>query len=161
MLLTEGGDFDKLGRGSVWRGQIVPCMHQNHIFRVRPSRDAIVPDFLATVTASSHGKRYFLISSKQTTNLATINSTQLKAFPVPLPSLAEQERIVSRFSAVDAQLQYEQRLLGKLRKTKTGLMQDLLTGKVRVKVDESAEEGALINQPRSTDRLYQTVAGGK
>ena len=136
MLLTEGGDFDKLGRGSVWRGQIVPCLHQNHIFRVRPMRHSIVPDFLAAVTASSHGKRYFLVSSKQTTNLATINSTQLKAFPIPLPCPAEQERMVSRLSAVDARLECEQRLLGKLRKTKTGLMQDLLTGKVRLKVDE-------------------------
>jgi type I restriction enzyme, S subunit len=77
MLMTEGGDFDKLGRGTVWRGQISPCLHQNHIFRVRPTRGAILPDFLASVTASSHGKWYFLVSSKQTTNLATINSTQL------------------------------------------------------------------------------------
>ena len=33
--------------------------------------------------------------SKQTTNLASINSTQLKGFPVRLPSLAEQIEIIS------------------------------------------------------------------
>src|SRR5687768_6175488 len=33
-LITEGGDFDKLGRGAVWDGSISPCLHQNHIFRI-------------------------------------------------------------------------------------------------------------------------------
>jgi len=32
VLLTEGGDFDKLGRGAVWEGQIEDCVHQNHVF---------------------------------------------------------------------------------------------------------------------------------
>jgi type I restriction enzyme S subunit len=35
LLLTEGGDPDKLGRGAVWKGEISPCIHQNHIFRIR------------------------------------------------------------------------------------------------------------------------------
>ncbi len=139
MLMTEGGDFDKLGRGTVWRGQIFPCLHQNHIFRVRPSKEFILPDFLAAVTASSYGKRYFLVSSKQTTNLATINSTQLKAFPVPLPNLDEQGRMIAAITSVERQIEAEQRHSNQMKQTKTGLMQDLLTGKVRVKVDEADE----------------------
>jgi type I restriction enzyme, S subunit len=140
MLMTEGGDFDKLGRGTVWRGQISPCLHQNHIFRVRPLKDFILPDFLAAVTASSYGKRYFLVSSKQTTNLATINSTQLKAFPVPLPNLDEQGRMIAAIASVERQIEAEQCLSNQMKQTKTGLMQDLLTGKVRVKVDGEAED---------------------
>jgi type I restriction enzyme S subunit len=35
LLLTEGGDADKLGRGTLWRGELPLCIHQNHIFRVR------------------------------------------------------------------------------------------------------------------------------
>lgn len=35
VLFTEGGDFDKLGRGAIWEKQIDPCLHQNHIFSVR------------------------------------------------------------------------------------------------------------------------------
>src|SRR5258708_3193712 len=31
VLLTEGGDFDKLGRGTVWRGEVPGCLHQNHV----------------------------------------------------------------------------------------------------------------------------------
>ena len=31
VLMTEGGDRDKLGRGCVWHGEIEPCLHQNHM----------------------------------------------------------------------------------------------------------------------------------
>lgn len=33
ILLTEGGDWDKLGRGTVWHDEIPNCIHQNHIFK--------------------------------------------------------------------------------------------------------------------------------
>jgi type I restriction enzyme S subunit len=93
VLFTEGGDFNKLGRGTVWRGQISPCLHQNHVFAVRPDADKLLPGFLAALAASTHGRRYFQSASKQSTNLASINSTQLKTFPVLLPPLSEQRQI--------------------------------------------------------------------
>ena len=95
VLFTEGGDFDKLGRGTVWEAQIPNCLHQNHIFVVRPNENILNPYFLSYQAGSKYGKSYFLSCSKQTTNLASINSTQLKAFPVKLPSLPEQIEIVS------------------------------------------------------------------
>lgn len=85
VLMTEGGDFDKLGRGDVWHGEITPCLHQNHVFAVRPNRLKLDSYFLAALSASHYGKTYFLSCSKQSTNLASINSTQLKDFPVLLP----------------------------------------------------------------------------
>ena len=93
VLFTEGGDFDKLGRGTVWNGEIEPCLHQNHVFAVRPKPDRLLPEFLAFQAASQYGRRYFQLSSKQSTNLASINSTQLKQFPVLLPPLPEQRKI--------------------------------------------------------------------
>jgi type I restriction enzyme, S subunit len=95
ILLTEGGDWDKLGRGTVWSGEIPNCIHQNHIFRVRVDAREFDPRFLAAVIGSPYGKRYFQAAAKQTTNLATINQRQLKAFTVIRPSLAEQRRIVT------------------------------------------------------------------
>ena len=35
LLLTEGGDWDKLGRGTVWHEEIPNCIHQNHLSRPR------------------------------------------------------------------------------------------------------------------------------
>ena len=105
VLFTEGGDFDKLGRGTVWRGAVPNCLHQNHVFAVRPSPAKLLPEFLATLASSAHGRRYFQLSSKQSTNLASINSTQLKEFPVPLPSLDLQRKIVEILRTWDEALE--------------------------------------------------------
>jgi len=76
VLMNEGGDFDKLGRGSVWQEEIKPCIHQNHVFRVRPRDSQLRSYFLAFWSQSEKGKKYFVLNSKQSTNLASINSTQ-------------------------------------------------------------------------------------
>ena len=85
VLMTEGGDPDKLGRGAVWTGQIEPCLHQNHIFRVRTMQDVLEPWYFKAYLGSTEAKRYFLRCAKQTTGIASINKTQLRALPVPLP----------------------------------------------------------------------------
>ena len=95
VLFTEGGDYDKLGRGTVWQVQIQNCLHQNHVFVVRPDAAVLNPYFLSYQAGSRYGKQYFLKCSKQTTNLASINSTQLKGFPVLMPTIDEQVQIIS------------------------------------------------------------------
>ncbi len=84
LLLTEGGDPDKLGRGAVWHGEISDCIHQNHIFRVR-CQNGLLPEFLSAQIGSARGKRYFMKAAKQTTGIASINMTQLRAFPALVP----------------------------------------------------------------------------
>ena len=132
VLMNEGGDFDKLGRGTVWLGQIQSCLHQNHVFKVRPNADKLLSNFLTAISASPYGKAFFMLASKQSTNLASINSTQLKAFLIPLPPLTEQKRICSLILTHQENVTGIQDQLSKLKSIKTGLMYDLLTGKVRV-----------------------------
>jgi type I restriction enzyme S subunit len=92
VLMTEGGDPDKLGRGAIWRGEIPNCLHQNHIFRVRTNHRYLFPEFLSGLIGSERGKRYFLREAKQTTGIATINMTQLREFPVLLPPIELQQQ---------------------------------------------------------------------
>ncbi len=132
VLMNEGGDFDKLGRGTVWRGKISCCLHQNHVFRVRPQFETLSSDFLAAVSASPYGKSFFVLASKQSTNLASINSTQVKSFPIPLPDFDEQVRIEEVINRQVLAADNSHNQLAKLRSLKTALMQDLLTGKKRV-----------------------------
>ena len=101
VLFTEGGDADKVGRGTVWRNEMPLCLHQNHIFAVRPNQNILYSDFLASFAASNCGKRYFLSAAKQTTNLASINASQLKLLPVPLPMPREQQTIVAILDGVE------------------------------------------------------------
>ena len=96
VLMTEGGDWDKLGRAAIWREEIPGCIHQNHIFRVRPPSGDVSPDWVMTYVNSPLGRAFFEDASKQTTNLASINMTQLRGCPFPLPPLAEQHRIVAK-----------------------------------------------------------------
>lgn len=133
VLMNEGGDFDKLGRGTVWNGEIAKCLHQNHVFKVRVNKQRLLPEYLAAYSSSPFGKSFFILSSKQSTNLASINSTQLKSFPVILPPLEEQMRIQKLHSKVNECLSRYERELSKLNHLKSGLMQDLLTGKKSVK----------------------------
>jgi type I restriction enzyme S subunit len=95
ILVTEGGDWDKLGRGTVWGGEIEGCIHQNHILRIRVPQAEFEPRFVSAALGSPIGKEYFRAASKQTTNLASINQRELKAFPLPRPQLNEQRRILA------------------------------------------------------------------
>ena len=94
VLFTEGGDRDKLGRGWIWRNEVPDCIHQNHVFRSRLYLNEIVPEFVSW-WGNSFGQDFFNRYGKQTTNLASINLTLLSTFPVPLPPVAEQHRILA------------------------------------------------------------------
>jgi type I restriction enzyme, S subunit len=102
LLLTEGGDPDKLGRGTLWNDELPESIHQNHIFRVRLRSSELDAVFLNWLVGSERGKRYFLRSAKQTTGIASINMGQLRSFPLLLPPLAEQRRIAAILDAADA-----------------------------------------------------------
>lgn len=132
VLMNEGGDFDKLGRGDVWVGQINPCLHQNHVFAVRPSQETLDSFFLAALAASNYGKSYFLSCAKRSTNLASINSTQIKEFPVLVPPLPEQKKIAKILSTWDRAISTTEQLLANSQQQKKALMQQLLTGKKRL-----------------------------
>ena len=99
---------------------------------VRPESDKLASDYLAAVSASPYGKAFFVLASKQSTNLASINSTQLKSFPIPLPAHEEQMRIERIIQQHTHGLDETARQVVKWQAIKAGLMQDLLTGKVRV-----------------------------
>lgn len=96
LLITEGGDWDKVGRTAIWRDELPECLHQNHVFRARAVVTDWEPRWAEMYLNSASAREYFAGSSKQTTNLASINMTQLRACAFPLPPLGEQQRIVAK-----------------------------------------------------------------
>ena len=103
ILFIEGGDRDKLGRGTVWRGEIDVCTHQNHVHCARLYLQDVVPDWVSFASQLSYARDYFFSAANQTVNLASLNSTQLKGLPVPLPPVNEQQRILEKIKALFAQ----------------------------------------------------------
>lgn len=133
ILMTEGGDIDKLGRGTIWEGQIPVCLHQNHVFRIRPNRELLEPGFYSLIVESDIAKRYFNRVAKRTTNLASTNKTQVRAFRFPLPpTVGEQRQIVEVMKAAKATLGALLARQTALSELKKALMHDLLTGRIRV-----------------------------
>lgn len=102
LVMTEGGDLDKLGRAAIWSGALDYCAHQNHVFRVRPRAEVVLTDYLRDVAGSAYGKAYFLSVAKRTTGIASINKTQLGDFPVPVPPLDLQRRYSETVDAARA-----------------------------------------------------------
>ncbi|HEX9731821.1 MAG TPA: restriction endonuclease subunit S [Thermoanaerobaculia bacterium] len=132
VVLTEGGDFDKLGRGFIWTEEVSLCIHQNHIFAVRANRELLLPEFLAYMTQSNYGKAYFLSVAHKTTNLACINTTKLKAFPALLPELEGQRSIIERLRFVDRKIAAEEAKRSSLESLFSSLLHELMTGQTRV-----------------------------
>ena len=100
LLITEGGDWDKVGRTAIWKSQIPNCIHQNHVFKVRIPSDQLLNEWVALVLNSEVGKQYFASASKQTTNLASINMTQLRSFLLPIPHIIEQKAILQKVNSL-------------------------------------------------------------
>lgn len=101
ILMTEGGDPDKLGRGAIIVEPMDDSIHQNHIFRVRFSTKKILPVFFSEYLQHQKAKRYFLGCAKQTTGIASINMKQLRALPVLVPPMEIQEQFASFVTQVD------------------------------------------------------------
>ncbi len=141
VVLTEGGDFDKLGRGFIWRGQLELCVHQNHVFAVRTDQNRLLPDFFAYQVQSDYGKAYFLKVAHKTTNLACINTTKLKAFPVLIPPLDQQREIVDILEAIDQKIDLHRKKRVVLDDLFKVLLHKLMTGEIRIaEIDLSALE---------------------
>ena len=106
VLFNEGGDRDKLGRGWVWRDEVANCIHQNHVFRMRPYLAETLSE-LVSHQGNTFGKTWFKFAGKQTTNLASISMGILRVFPVPVAPADEQKEILlqleSQIEVLDVQ----------------------------------------------------------
>jgi type I restriction enzyme S subunit len=149
VLVLEGGDADKVGRGWIWDGEIEECLHQNHVFAVRPKAASLMPRYLAYFINAPQARTYFLSCAKQTTNLASINKKQLQALPVPMPSLTEQQAAVERLDRqLDGARRYEAELRSQLSRT-DALRQSLLN---------QAFAGRLVPQASSDEPASELLA---
>ncbi len=135
VLMNEGGDFDKLGRGYVWCCEIEPCIHQNHVFAVRPF--LVSSDWLNLVTGTIYAQLYFITRSKQSTNLASISSTNVMELPVVILPETEQTSIAAFLNHETAKLDTltaeAQRAIALLQERRTALISAAVTGKIDVR----------------------------
>ena len=150
ILFTEGGDRDKLGRGWIWRNEIPLCIHQNHVFRARLYSQAIQPKLISWY-ANTFGQSYFAKEGKQTTNLASINLTKLRAFPVPIAPSQEQDRMVAKieelFSKLDAGAAALERAQALLKRYRASVLKAACEGRLVPAEAELARQEKRVYEP--------------
>lgn len=174
VLMTEGGDPDKLGRGCVWHGQIAPCLHQNHVFAVRPDPSRMASSYLAALLGTTYARGYFESTAKQTTNLASTNKTKIGQFPVLLPDLDEQKRLMMDLEAqllpIASLILQRESEIDLLAEYRTRLAADIVTGQLDVREaaarlpDEAApdlSDTRIDDEPDGDDDIDETADEGE
>lgn len=139
VLMNEGGDKDKLGRGHVWEDQIPDCIHQNHVFRVRVTDRRFDPHFLSA-WGNTFGREWFETFGTQTTGIASINRATLSRFPVPDVPVAVQQDWAGRLGAVAETMESLRGQARSLRATRASLVSGLLDQSITINI-ESVEQG--------------------
>jgi type I restriction enzyme S subunit len=135
VLMNEGGDNDKLGRGTIWQGQVDPCIHQNHVFAVR-LHDTCLAEWVSRFTSTDAARAYFFLRSKQSTNLASINQENVRELPVPMPPAGERAAILAELqrsseATVDL-LEHAIAHIERLREYRASLISAAVTGQLNI-----------------------------
>ncbi len=107
LLVVEGnGSPQQIGRAASWSDEIVNCVHQNHLIRVRPGPN-LNPRFLTLYWNAPHTASLLRDVASSTSGLYTLSTRKIKSIPIPLAPLSDQQRIAAR---VDRQLEQHDRL---------------------------------------------------
>lgn len=135
VLMTEGGDRDKLGRGALWSGEITPMLHQNHVFAVKVGRN-LDARFLMRWLDASPSRRHFESTAVQTTNLASTNKTLVGNLPLPSCPVQVQLTLVAdldlRLEKIDAAIGVTERSVKLAWERRAALISAAVTGKLDV-----------------------------
>lgn len=127
LLVCEGGEA---GRAAIWNDELGECYYQKALHRLRPLhgyRPMLMLELLRYLISKDALSEYI---SK--TSIAHLTQEKLAAVPLPTPANDEQDRIVAEIAAENLREKTEHDQLQKFRLLKAGLMDDLLTGRVRV-----------------------------
>lgn len=134
VLFNRTNSLEHVGRTSIWKGT-EEVSFASYLVRLFPDTNKILPDYLNLwmnlPSTQSAIRRYATPGVHQ----VNINPTNLRKSKITLPKkLSEQEKIIGIIQNQKQALKSEIAALEKLQLLKQGLMQDLLSGQVRVKV---------------------------
>jgi type I restriction enzyme, S subunit len=144
--ILEAGDLLTVQSGHIGTSAVVPKEFHGancHALIVsKPLKNKINTHFLAYYLNSLDGRERLSLLFVGST-VPHINTSDLKKFLVPLPPISEQENISDILFSVDHKIDLITERLNQYHSIKKALMQDLLTGKVRVRIDENEKEPAV------------------
>ena len=104
ILIVEGhGNKEEIGRCARWDGSIVPCVHQNHLIRLRCDRSTASPLYVENYINSPGGRRSLNGTSRTTSGLNTISVSKVRRSQIQLPPLDLQHRFAAVVESIEQQ----------------------------------------------------------
>lgn len=136
-LISRANTPELVGLCGVYEEQCAPAIYPDLMMRLN-LLDFIDKYFLeAQLLLPTTRTRLTALAVGTSSSMAKLNATSVNKFQVFVPPLEEQILILNKLNAIQQSIRSHQIVLCKLQLQKLGLMQDLLTGRVPVQVDES------------------------
>ena len=141
VLFNRTNSMEHVGRTGIWRGELEVASFASYLVRLVPDRSRLLPEHLNLWLNWGETQRRIRKWATTGVQQVNINPTNLRKEWICLPKdTAEQQRIVDSLAAFEGRIRTEEYYCDKLKAIKRGLMQDLLTGRVRVNVKARAKE---------------------
>jgi type I restriction enzyme S subunit len=133
----EPGDVVITRAGTVGRTDVFPetarkGIMDSSLIRLKVNQQRVRPEYLAAYISDSPISQFQIESMSHGGTRTNINNQIIKSLKIPLPPLDEQDRIIEIHNVAQKKVEQERETKQRLRELRQGLMQDLLTGKVRV-----------------------------
>ena len=133
LLFNTRNTLDLVGKVAIWRNELPIAYFNSNLMRLDPKPEEIASTFYANYAFNSTGCITRLKSiATGTTSVAAIYTRDLLKLPFPCPPLPEQHAIASILSDIDAEIAALEIRRNKTRALKQGMMQELLTGRIRL-----------------------------
>ena len=132
LLFNRTNSAELVGKSAVFNSDFV-CSFASYLIKVRFS-EKLNSDYVCFYINSPYGKAWAKTQLTQQVGQANINSQKLQALQIPIPTLAEQERIVaeieSRFERADALETAVDRALNDAEKLKQAVLKKAFSGEL-------------------------------
>ena len=124
LLFVEGnGSPDQIGRVAIWKNEVVPCVHQNHLIKSRFNRGTVIPTFAMYYFMSQKGREQIKSKAVSTSGLYTLSVSKISDLLIPVPPIKLQKQFAAFVEQTDKSKLAIQQSLGKLELLKKSLMQ--------------------------------------
>lgn len=154
LLIVEGnGSKDQIGRLAIWDGSIDPCVHQNHIIKIRLV-NVELGKWISFWLLSLPGRHFVEQVASSTSGLYTLSVNKVSSLPILLPPLVEQKLIVAeverRLSMVEELEKEVTTNLQRAERLRQSILSFAFSGKL-VQQNADAESGAWPDLPLAAE----------
>lgn len=134
LLFNTRNTLELVGKVAIWRRELPLALYNSNLLRLTFDTSYIYSnEFMNYVFNSHYGLFQLRKYATGTTSVAAIYSRDLQNMKVICPPLTEQQKIIEILTCWDKAIEKQSQLIDRLEIRKRGLMQQLLTGKKRIK----------------------------